>query len=42
MYTEQDLIKIAKRQNNKKRNYLIVNKLQGKHIPVIPSKLSYT
>ena len=38
MYTEQDLIKIAKRQNNKKRNYLIVNKLQGKHIPVIPSK----
>jgi len=38
MYTISDLVKIAKRENNKKRNYLIVNKLQGKHIPVIPSE----
>lgn len=38
MYTENQLVKIAKRENNKKRNYLVVNKIQGKHIPVIPSK----
>lgn len=36
MYTESDLIAVAKRENNKKRTYLIVNKLQGKHIPVSP------
>lgn len=36
MYTENDLVKIAKRENNSKRNYLIVNPLQGKHIPVRP------
>jgi Protein of unknown function (DUF3706)./Phosphoribosyl transferase domain. len=36
MYTESDLVKIAKRENNKKRNYLVVNPLQGKHIPVSP------
>lgn len=38
MYTENDLVKIAKRENNKKRNYLVVNPLQGKHIPVSPKK----
>ena len=38
MYTESDLVKIAKRENNKKRNYLVVNPLQGKHIPVSPKK----
>ena len=37
-YTESDLVKIAKRENNTKRNYLVVNPLQGKHIPVRPSK----
>lgn len=37
-YSEKDLVKIAKRENNKKRNYLVVNPLQGKHIPVTPSK----
>lgn len=36
MYIEQDLVKIAKRENNNKRKYLVVNKLQGKHIPVKP------
>lgn len=34
MYTEKDLVRIARRKNNKKRNYLVVNQLQGKHIPV--------
>lgn len=36
MYQERDLVRIAKRENNKKRKYLVVNRLQGKHIPVIP------
>lgn len=38
MYTENDLVRIARRENNKKRNYLVVNPLQGKHIPVSPGK----
>lgn len=32
-----NLIGIAKRENNMKRNYLYVNPIQGKHIPVSPS-----
>lgn len=38
MYKENDLLQIAKRENNNKRNYLVINKLQGKHIPVKPSQ----
>lgn len=38
MYLESDLVRIGKRENNKKRNYLVVNRLQGKHIPVLPSE----
>lgn len=38
MYTEQELVRIAKRENNKKRTYLVINNLQGKHIPVSPNK----
>lgn len=38
MYTEHDLVRIAKRERNQKRNYLVVNRLQGKHIPVSPGK----
>ena len=37
-YTEQDLVRLAKRQNNKKRTYLVVNPLQGKHVPVRPGE----
>lgn len=37
-YVENDLVRIAKRENNNKRNYLIVDPLQGKHIPVSPSR----
>ena len=33
-YTEEQIVRIAKRENNNKRNYLVVNALQGKHIPV--------
>lgn len=38
MYTERDLVRIAKRENNNKRKYLVVNRLQGKHIPVKPQE----
>lgn len=38
MYIEKDLIKIAKRENNNKRKYLVVNCLQAKHIPAMPDK----
>lgn len=38
MYTEKDLVRIAKRENNKKRNYLVINRLQGKHISVCASE----
>lgn len=37
MFPEK-LALVAKRENNTKRNYLVVNKYQGKHIPVNPSK----
>lgn len=37
MYTEE-LAVIAKRENNTKRSYLVVNPYQGKHIPVDPEK----
>ncbi|MBQ7528451.1 phosphoribosyltransferase domain-containing protein [bacterium] len=37
-YCEADLVCIAKRYNNSKRNYLIVNPLQAKHIPVSPER----
>ena len=37
-YSEAGLMRIAKRVNNTKRTYLLVNPLQAKHIPVSPSK----
>lgn len=37
-YTKKDLVAIAKRENNTKRNYLVVNPLQGKHVPVSPTR----
>lgn len=36
-YTKEMLFCLAKRENNTKRNYLLVNPLQGKHIPVSPT-----
>lgn len=35
-YREQDLVRIAKRENNIKRTYLVTNRLQGKYIPARP------
>ena len=37
IFTSNDVLRLAKRLNNKKRNYLLVNPLQGKHLPVKPS-----
>lgn len=34
----EEIIKIAKRDNNTKRNFLLVNSLQGKHIPTSPKQ----
>ncbi len=36
-YTEHELLRLAKRFHNTKRTYLLVDPLQGKHIPVKPS-----
>ena len=37
-YTESELLKLAKRFHNTKRTYLLVDPLQGKHLPVKPSE----
>jgi len=36
-YSENNMLKIAKRYNNKKRTYLLVNPLQAKHLAVSPT-----
>ena len=36
-----DLIGIAERENNTRRNYLIVNNKQAKHVPVSPNEVLY-
>jgi len=38
IYSIEELVTVAKRDNNTKRPYLYVNPIQGKHIPVTPSK----
>lgn len=38
LFELDDLIRIAKRENNTKRSYLYVNPIQGKHVPVSPGK----
>lgn len=35
-YSENELLCLARRINNPRRNYLLVNPLQGKHMPVDP------
>lgn len=37
-YTVSQLMRLAKRHHNTKRTYLLVDPLQGKHIPVSPSE----
>ena len=41
-YTAADTLRIAKRYNNPKRSYLLVNPLQAKHIPVSPAAVDGT
>ena len=41
LFPDTDLIKMVRRENNSKRNYLLVNTCQGKHVPVNPEKISY-
>ena len=36
-YSINDVLRIAKRHNNSKRSYLLVNPLQGKHLPISPT-----
>ena len=36
-YTGSDVLRVAKRFNNARRNYLLVNPLQGKHLPATPA-----
>lgn len=37
-YFSNDVLRIAKRQHNTKRTYLLVNPLQAKHMPVSPTR----
>ena len=37
LYKEKDILRVAKRVNNRRRQYLLVNPLQAKHVPVSPS-----
>lgn len=37
-YKRDDLVRIAKRENNTKRPYLLVDPMQGKHVPISPTK----
>ena len=39
IYTPGEMIRICKRSNNKKRDFLFVNSFQGKHLHVEPSKI---
>ncbi|MBR3629981.1 MAG: phosphoribosyltransferase domain-containing protein [Oscillospiraceae bacterium] len=36
IYREQDVLRLARRWKNAKRSYLLVDPLQGKHVPVSP------
>ena len=38
MYAENNIVKVAKRDNNPKRKYLVLNTLQGKHMSAEPKE----
>lgn len=38
-FSGSELVKMVRRENNSKRNYLLVNSVQGKHIPADPSRV---
>lgn len=37
-YTKHDVLRLGARYHNTKRNYLLINPLQGKHIPASPTE----
>lgn len=37
IFKAEDVLRVTKRLNNTRRNYLLVNPLQGKHLPIKPS-----
>ena len=37
-YSEKEVLRLARRIHNTKRSYLLVNPIQGKHVPVSPQK----
>ena len=37
IFSSADVLRVARRLNNSKRNFLLVNPLQGKHLPTRPS-----
>lgn len=37
IFSSNEVLRVAKRFNNSRRNYLLVNPLQGKHLPTKPS-----
>ena len=39
IYSVEEIVSVCKRLNNKKRDFLFVNKYQGKHFPQQPSKI---
>ncbi len=39
VYTKAQLVRVAKRKNNEKRKYLVLNTMQGKHMPAEPGKM---
>ena len=34
----QEIVAVAKRENNSRRNYLVLNRLQAKHVPASPKR----
>ena len=38
IYSQENMLRIAKRFHNTKRTYLLVDPLQAKHIPVSPTE----
>ena len=39
VFSDSDLIRVVRRENNAKRNYLLVNSMQGKHVPANPDNV---
>ena len=37
-YCADNIVRVAKRSNNNRRKYILINPWQGKHVPVSPTK----